>query len=893
LPIYGHLTGTYDYRLVALSIAIAIFAAYEAMDIASQVIIAKPSSKLAWLSGGSIAMGVGIWGMHYVGMLALRLPVSVLYDWPTVLLSIGAAIVASGVALFVVGRPKTSHRQTVIGGAIMGLGIASMHYIGMSAMRLQAMHIYSSFFVAVSIVLTVGISILGLKLGFFSKLTLENVSWNKCGSAVLLGLAISSMHYVAMAGTSFVPMPLITGSKTHAIEISSLGLAVICSIVFILIVSAMAMSAVSRQAAIYAEDRELSRTQAQATFDSLKEAIVVVDRAGSIVQINRAASELLGLKKIPILRSELDTAFDVFLPTGQLLPKEDWPSALTFRGEFLQSCELHIRRNDIGQISITDVSTTPILNRSGEIIQVVISYRDITQPREIDAARIKLAAIIESSEDAIIGKNAEGIIDSWNAGAEKIFGYTAEEMVGRSIRRLLPDDRPHEEDGILARIKRGETVDHIETIRKKKSGQFIHVSLSISPIRDSHGSVVGASKIARNITDRKNLENQLHQSQKMEAIGQLTGGIAHDFNNLLGIVIGNLDLLERQIKDDEAAHKRIQSARNAALRGADLTRHLLAFARQEELRPGVTNLQQAIQNVLVMASSALGSEIQVTTQFDPDVPSLFVDAAGLEMALLNLVVNARDAMPTGGKLTITSELRILKNDGFLGFSPDFKGGPFVCVSVSDTGCGMSSDIANKAFEPFFTTKAQGKGTGLGLAMVYGFFKQSGGMVKIYSEPGYGTTVTFYLPLAPNSSTSATAHSVDAPIHDPGGTVLIVDDEVELLEVGSSCLRDLGYQVLTAPNSENAIELLAAQPEIDMLLTDIIMSGGVNGVELAERASKNSPNLKIVYCSGFPANALLEKMSFVADRPLLRKPYQVSELISIVRKMLAETSEKAQ
>jgi PAS domain S-box-containing protein len=505
-----------------------------------------------------------------------------------------------------------------------------------------------------------------------------------------------------------------------------------------------------------------------------------------------------------------------------------------------------------------DISTSPVLNRLGEIVQVVISYRDITQPREIDAARIKLAAIVESSEDAIIGKDAEGIIDSWNAGAEKIFGYTAEEMIGRSITQLLPDDRLNEEEGILARIKCGETVDHIETIRKKKSGQFIHVSLTISPIRDSQGRVVGASKVARNITDRKNLENQLYQSQKMEAIGQLTGGIAHDFNNLLGIVVGNLDLLERQIKNDEAAHKRIQSARNAALRGADLTRRLLAFARQQELRPSATDLRQAIQNVLVMASPALGPEIQVTTQFDPTIPSLFVDAAGLETALLNLVVNARDAMPGGGKLTITGELRIVEEGAFLGLSPDFKSGPYVCVSVSDNGCGMPSNISDKAFEPFFTTKAKGKGTGLGLAMVYGFFKQSGGTVKIYSEPAYGTTVTIYLPITPNSSTSPVTHSADAQIiHDTGGSILIVDDEVELLEVGSSCLGDLGYNVLTATNGTNAIALLENHPEIDMLLTDIIMPGGVNGVELAERASKIVPDLKIVYCSGFPADALME------------------------------------
>jgi PAS domain S-box-containing protein len=476
------------------------------------------------------------------------------------------------------------------------------------------------------------------------------------------------------------------------------------------------------------------------------------------------------------------------------------------------------------------------------------------------------------SEDAIIGKSDTGVVTSWNQGAEKLFGYAATEMIGRSIKHLLPGDRQHEEEEILSQIRQGKSVDHFETVRVRKNGGLVHVSLTISPIRDAKGKIIGASKIVRNITGRKQMERQLQQSQKMEAIGQLTGGIAHDFNNLLGVIVGNLDLLERLIAGSEVALKRVQTAQKAAARGADLTRRLLAFCSSVELKPAPTELHQSVRNMIEMAR-ALGPDIKIATHLDESMPLVLVDAGGLENALLNLAVNSRDAMPAGGTITITTKLSTFEESYPPVRTGEVTAGCYACISVSDTGCGMSKETLSRVFEPFFTTKPHGRGTGLGLAMVYGFVKQSGGTVSIYSEPGLGTTLTFYLPLAENISQSLPAIVPEVLPAKRSGKVLVVDDELDLLEIATIYLDEMGYTTYRAQDGVSALEVLEQQGDIDLIVTDIVMPGGMNGVELAQRARQLLPKVKLIYCSGFPADAMTERKLPVLDGRLLNKPYQ--------------------
>jgi CheY-like chemotaxis protein len=381
------------------------------------------------------------------------------------------------------------------------------------------------------------------------------------------------------------------------------------------------------------------------------------------------------------------------------------------------------------------------------------------------------------------------------------------------------------------------------------------------------------------------LEEQLRQSQKMEAIGQLTGGVAHDFNNLLGVIIGNLDLLDRLVAGNDAAIQRVRIAQKAAMRGADITRRLLMFSSTEVLKPSVVLLKDSIQSMIELAGHAIGAEIEITTRVDKSVPPLFVDPTGLESALLNLVVNARDAMPRGGSIIIASEVLSLDEGHPAVQAGDLKAGRYVRVSVSDTGQGMSRETLGRAFEPFFTTKPRGKSTGLGLAMVYGFAKQSGGIARAYSELGQGTTVSIYLPLVANLSPPVPASPLKPLSAKPGGAALVVDDEVDLVDVALSYLADMGLAGHHAIDGASALNVIAQHAEIELMVTDIVMPGGMNGVELAKRALVLRPGLKIIYSSGFPAEALAEKSMPLINGPLLHKPYQRAEFTAIVRRVI--------
>jgi PAS domain S-box-containing protein len=545
----------------------------------------------------------------------------------------------------------------------------------------------------------------------------------------------------------------------------------------------------------------------------------------------------------------------------------------------------------IGKAWQTDVSRKDGLTFPIEILRSAYSTpkgtfilgvaRDLTERKLIEEARSRMAAIVEYSDDAIIGKDLNGIVSSWNRGAKKILGYSSTEMIGRSILRVVPAGSEQEEAEILARIRSGESIEHFETTRQTKDGRLIDVSISVSPIYDAAGEMIGASKIARDITASKHLEQQLRQSQKMEAIGQLTGGIAHDFNNLLGVVLGNLDLLERLIEGNDSAVRRVRTAQKAAMRGADLTRRMLAFSSRQPLHATPTSVDESIQNMLEMAGRALGPEIKITTSLDLSLPLILVDGSGLENALLNLVVNARDAMPGGGSIVIASRLSEIEASASSGEAEELTPGRYVCISVSDTGHGMSRETLERVFEPFFTTKPRGKGTGLGLSMVYGFAKQSGGTSRIYSELEHGTTVSLFLPIAGDQAAPAPAAIRSKPHAAKGQTVLVVDDEVDLLEVAVAYLEDMGYRVLQATDGAQALEVLAREPEIDLLMTDVIMPGGMNGIELARRVRAQTPQVKIMYSSGFPSEALAQRSGTKVDGPLLYKPFQRGEFTAAV------------
>jgi len=398
---------------------------------------------------------------------------------------------------------------------------------------------------------------------------------------------------------------------------------------------------------------------------------------------------------------------------------------------------------------------------------------------------------------------------------------------------------------------------------------------------DADGALAGTAVTLQDVTERRQLERQLIHFQKMEAVGQLTGGVAHDFNNLLAVIMGNAEVLRTQIGDD---NKPILAVIRAATRGAELVQRLLAFSRRQPLRPQVLDLDTLVHGMSDMLHRTLGENIKVQTPTTPDLWRALTDPAQLENALLNLAINARDAMPGGGTLVIETANCSLDNSYAIN-NPNLIPGDYVMLAVSDSGTGMSPRVREHAFEPFFTTKEVGKGTGLGLSMVYGFAGQSGGHVSIYSEEGKGTTVKLYLPRSnvealPASTPKATENPMAA-----GETVLVVDDDSEVRRLAVALLEDLGYKVQQAPNGKAALSILEAATQIDLLLADMMLPGGMTGPDLALQAKQREPDLAVLFMSGFAEQALHQTELIDGSAELLNKPFRKSDLAQKVRAVL--------
>jgi signal transduction histidine kinase len=627
----------------------------------------------------------------------------------------------------------------------------------------------------------------------------------------------------------------------------------------------------------------LLEAQINATIDGT----LVVDPVGRMILQNRRFFEIF---KIP---SEFRSNAEDRLAREHASNLVKDPEAFMARIDYLNA---HPMETSSDEIELKDGTTldrysAPIVDDAGKYYGRIWTFRDITDRKESEIALKAKTALLEaqvnSSIDAIMVVDPSDQRILQNRRLFEVFKFPIELQMDSEGSRAREHVKTQVKDPDAFTSKHAHLIAHPMEISQDeielKDGTIL--DRSSSPVVGDDGKYYGRIWTLRDISGRRKLEEQYRQSQKMEAIGQLTGGIAHDFNNLLAVIIGNLDLLERQIKGNEPAVKRVHTARKASLRGADLTRRLLAFSRQEVLHPSAVDLNAVIGSVLALAAPVLGPEIQIITRLDPSIPAVFADASGLENALLNLIVNARDAMSKRGKLTITSELRNLESDESLEKDGDLKPGGYAYVAISDNGHGMTKEVAQKVFEPFFTTKSHG--TGLGLSMVYGFLKQSNGTIRVYSEPGFGTTLSFLLPLFEGNVNLPSAPILEKRSADVArSTILIVDDEADLLEIASTCLTNLGHTVLTAMDGKSARQLIEERDDIALLLTDIIMPGDMTGVELAECALKIKPSLKVIYCSGFPTEALAERNMSLAEGSLLRKPYQSSELISIVSNAFA-------
>lgn len=518
---------------------------------------------------------------------------------------------------------------------------------------------------------------------------------------------------------------------------------------------------------------------------------------------------------------------------------------------------------------------------------LTVRLRDITQQRIAERGVRELAALVEWSEDAIIGENLEGVITSWNSGAQKMFGYTAAEAVGRHASMLLPVGREDEVTENISRSAKGEGHRH-ESVRICKEGKEITVALTVSPVRGPHGEVIGISTIARDISDRKKLEEQLRHSQKMEAVGRLAGGIAHDFNNLLSVIVGYTYVLQSSLPEDEMLRNSAEQVMSAADKASALTRQLLAFSRRQVLQPEVIDLNDILVGMEKMLPRVIGEDVEVRTVRTPDIKCVKADPGQIEQVIMNLVVNARDAMPNGGKLTIeTAEVHFERNDAAV---HNVGAGDYVLLAVSDTGVGMDAETRAHIFEPFFTTKEPGQGTGLGLATVYGIVNQSGGFIWVYSEIGKGTTFKLYFP-ATAAELEPSRISREPHLALTGHeTVLLVEDEANLRDLIDQVLGAQGYKVLVANSGEAAIQMANRHHgPIHLLVTDIVMPK-MGGRRLAEELALKRPEMKVMFMSGYTNNALLHNESLPQDAIFVQKPFTPDVLLRKVRDSLNRSSE---
>ena len=637
--------GSYDYGLVLLSYLVAALGSYAFLQFATRIAELRASGlRLGWMAVGALAMGSGIWAMHFVAMLAHVLPIPVAYDPGVTALSIVPAVLAAAIALHVVARPVVTTPRLLVGGTLMGLGIGAMHYTGMSAMQLDALVRYDPRFFVASIVVAIQLAMLALQtrewlgrvdLGRFAGL-------REVGAALILGFAVTAMHYTAMESTFCLAAP-------------------------------------ARGAAVAGLDQPVF-----AAVTALIASLVVV---------------------------------------------------------------------------------------------------------------LALLAVIF---DRKIAQEAD---------------------------------------------KRAE-------------------------VMDSH----------------RRTSEQLFQAQKMEAVGQLTGGVAHDFNNILTIVLANADAIAEDAAVPPHVARRALQICDAGKKASELTRQLLAFSRRQILKPERCDLGDIAAATGQLMRRTLGEHVVVQTAGSAQLWAVNVDRTQVESSLVNLCINARDAMPAGGRITIETKNVTLDRDYVLSQEDELVAGEYVMLSVSDTGSGMPAEVAKRAFEPFFTTKPVGQGSGLGLSMVYGFIRQSNGHIKIYSEAGQGTTVKMYFPRSGATVAAAAAERREAP---PGGSerILVVEDEDAVRSIVGEQLRGLGYDVQLAADAEQALVLLRAY-RFDLMLTDVVMPGRLNGKGLADVVERSWPGTRVVFMSGYSENVLLNDGRLDSDVMLLAKPHQKADLARIIRSALS-------
>jgi PAS domain S-box-containing protein len=638
--------------------------------------------------------------------------------------------------------------------------------------------------------------------------------------------------------------------------------------------------AILRQRAASDRHRHSERERLfSAAVESSNDAIITKTLDGTITGWNRSAERLFGYTAAEAVGNRIDiiVAPDRRAEVREILGR-------VAQGEAIEHYETVRQHRDGREVHVA-LGISPIRSATGEIVGASKTARDISESRRTQTALNQeieeRQRIFETSQDLILVTNPAGSFVQVSPSSMIILGYRPEEMIGHSaVEFIHPDDLDSTRAEMRA-ARSGRQMRNFETRYVHKNGEAVTLTWMgtwSEPVRRHFF-------VGRDLTEKRAAEAQFRQAQKMEAVGQLTGGIAHDFNNILTVITGTIGILAEAVSDDPQLMAIARMIDEAAERGANLTRHLLAFARRQPLQPREVDVNALILEAVKLLRPTLGEHIQIDPLLAGDAWPALADPNQLTTAILNLSLNARDAMPTGGKLALETN-NIFLDEGYANMHSEVAAGNYVMIAVSDTGSGIPAADLEKVFDPFFTTKEVGKGTGLGLSMVFGFVKQSNGHVKIYSEEGHGTTVKVYLPRATGLGQTASEMVASSRVEGGHEVVLIVEDDALVRTYVVTQIKSLGYTTLEASNATEAMAIIDSTATVDLLFTDVIMPGPMNGRQLVDEALKRRPSLKTLFTSGYTENAIVHHGRLDSGVLLLAKPYRKSDLARMIRMALA-------
>jgi PAS domain S-box-containing protein len=625
-------------------------------------------------------------------------------------------------------------------------------------------------------------------------------------------------------------------------------------------------------------------------IDALPEAIFTTDAEGRITHFNPAAVELSG-REPELGTDRWCVSCKLYLPDGTPLPHDQSPMAIALKeGRAIRGQEVIAERLDGKRVWVMPYPT-PVFDEEGNVAGGINMLVDITEHKLAEEAQARLAAIVDSSDDAIVGKTLEGIITSWNRGAERIFGFTAAEAIGQHITLIIPEEGWAQEEEVLNRLRRGEKIDHFETERCAKDGRRVQVSLSVSPIRDSSGRIIGAAKIARDITETKRAEEQYRAMQKLESIGVLAGGIAHDFNNLLTGILGNASLAADMLSTNHRARDLLNDVVRASESAARLTQQLLAYAGKGQFIVRPIDLSEMVEEITPLIQASIPHSVQLRLDLERRLPRIDADPNQLQQLVMNLVINGAEAIGEDkpGLVRVTTSIEDVSEDEarYGGYEPEIQPGRYVLLQVEDNGCGMDESTRSRIFDPFFTTKFLGRG--LGLAAALGIVRGQKGALAVSSRPGEGSTFRVLLPAS--GAVAEEERTRQAEEGSDRKTILVVDDEEIVRRTASAALDTHGYQVLLAANGQEAVITFARMSdEISLILLDLTMP-----VMSAETTIKGlraiRSDVPVILSSGYNQAEALRRFRTANLAGFIQKPYTAAKLVETIGTVLDSTSHK--